>query len=212
MDSTGLPPAFVSTEHLEGVARSFLTKHHPSGEIPIPIEEIVEFGLGLNIIPIPNLYREFSIEGWLSVDRRSISVDQTQLEQFETRFRFTLAHEVSHLILHGDLYSERRLGSLEEWIQHCLSLDPALVDSYEWQARNLAGRILVPEFELIQRARKYLDKIPDELRQNSDPQAILGAVAFPLADDFNVHEVVVQIRLIGDRVGQRLLGKGAQAE
>jgi len=40
-------------------AQNFLTEYHPSFEIPIPIEEIVDVKLGLDIVPINNLYKDF---------------------------------------------------------------------------------------------------------------------------------------------------------
>ena len=34
-------------------AEEFLAAHHPAGELPIPIEELIEFDCGLDIVPIP---------------------------------------------------------------------------------------------------------------------------------------------------------------
>jgi len=43
--------------------------------VPVPIEEIVEFGLGINIIPLPGLHVSHEIDGFLSADMTEISVD-----------------------------------------------------------------------------------------------------------------------------------------
>ena len=51
----------------------------------MPIEEIVEFDLGLDVVPLPNLHRDFQIESWLSHDTKSIFVDLRQCEEMETR-------------------------------------------------------------------------------------------------------------------------------
>jgi hypothetical protein len=63
----------------------FLEAHHPSKVPPVPIEEIVEFSLGMDVVPLPNLYRDFQIESWLSHDTRTIFVDLRQCEEMETR-------------------------------------------------------------------------------------------------------------------------------
>ena len=44
---------YLPYEKLRAVADEFLKQHHPSGELPIPIEKIVEFRLRLDIVPVP---------------------------------------------------------------------------------------------------------------------------------------------------------------
>ena len=44
---------FLPYDRLRVVAESFLNQHHSSGEIPVPIEKIVEFRLHLDIVPVP---------------------------------------------------------------------------------------------------------------------------------------------------------------
>ena len=45
-------------------ANAFLNKHNANLEIPVEIENIIEYDLGLDIIPIPNLQRDFNIDGF----------------------------------------------------------------------------------------------------------------------------------------------------
>jgi len=122
----------------------------------------------------------------------------------ETRYRFSLAHEIGHLLLHSDLCGEVRLGSFEDWILFHEGLDAALRDSLEWQARSLAGRILVPAEPLLLHAQQQIDTVKARLPMGVDFEALFGAVAIPLSDIFNVHEEVVRIRLSGDGIGRRL--------
>jgi len=74
----------------------FLAKYHPSFQLPIPIEGIIEFDLDLDIVPIPNLYRNFSQSGFLSADLTKIFIDEYQYDNFVEKYRFTLAHEIGH--------------------------------------------------------------------------------------------------------------------
>ena len=199
-----MPPKFIRPEDLEALAQRFLSEHHASLEPPVPIEEIVEFDLGLDVVPLPNLHRDFQIESWLSHDTRSIFVDLRQCEEMETRYRFSLAHEVGHLLLHADLYRGSLLTSFEGWLAFHEGLDPILRDNMEWQARSLAGRILVPAAPLLKRAQQLLDRAKKRLPKKVPSEALFGSISIPLADVFRVHEEVVRIRLSGDRLGRRL--------
>ena len=209
MEKSRLPPRRVSPEGLARKAEDFLATHHPAGAIPVPIEEIAEFGLDLNIIPLPNLYKDFGIESWLSADEKSIYVDQFQLENLEPRYRFTLAHELSHLLLHQELYRGIQLGSFEDWLQFQESLDPGQRDDYEWQARNLAGRILVPDRSLMEITATCLARVPKDLRGKLGRRALFGSLSLSICREFKVSSSVVEIRSVGDGVGARVLEKEA---
>ena len=53
-----------SYDELRLIAERFLAEHHPKGTIPVPVEETIEFQLGLNIIPMPGPRRFFDIDGY----------------------------------------------------------------------------------------------------------------------------------------------------
>lgn len=48
----------LSYAELRGASERFLTEHHPFGTTPVPIEEIVEFRFGIDIVPIPQPAQE----------------------------------------------------------------------------------------------------------------------------------------------------------
>ena len=50
-------------------AEEFLLRYHPSRLLPVPIEEIVEFKLGVDIVPIPNLGDPKVMRGGKEVDK-----------------------------------------------------------------------------------------------------------------------------------------------
>ena len=60
-----------SYEDLRKKADEFLKEHHPSGTIPVPIEEIVEFEFRINIVPVLGLQREFEVRSHTGC-RRSV--------------------------------------------------------------------------------------------------------------------------------------------
>ena len=199
-----MPLSFVRPERLEQIASELLTKFHPSLDLPVPIEQIVEFDFGLDIVPVENLYKEYGIEGWLANDMTTIHVDAYQYSNWLFKYRFTLSHELAHLLLHADLYSGKAFGTVEEWLKFQEGLDTALVDRYEWQARNLAGRILVPAEPLVRLAQQALDERRADLPPDVVPGLLWQYLAIPLAPKFEVSDDVVAFRLSGDGIGKRL--------
>jgi Zn-dependent peptidase ImmA (M78 family) len=91
----------LSYEQIRERADDFLKAHNPQMIIPVPIENIAEFSMGINIIPIPGLQKLIDVEGFISSDFSSITVDQFVMEERETRYRFTIAHEIGHLCCAG---------------------------------------------------------------------------------------------------------------
>src|SRR5688572_12853758 len=101
-------------------------------------------------------------------DLRSILVDHHAFmsPRLEYRLRFSVAHEIGHLILHRDMYARLQHTTAKEWFD-CISAIPEVEYGWvEWQAYEFAGRLLVP---------------PDPLREAFDA-AIKSAQAAGYAD------------------------------
>ncbi|MFQ6671843.1 MAG: ImmA/IrrE family metallo-endopeptidase, partial [Candidatus Tectimicrobiota bacterium] len=105
--SPDLDCPYLEYEDIRKEADAFLIEHHPSGTIPVPIEEIVEFELGWDIVPIQGLRRLLDVEGFLSGDRETLWVDEDIWRTFPARYRFTIAHEVGHFIFHPQAFENR---------------------------------------------------------------------------------------------------------
>lgn len=93
---------FRSHQDLEKQAEAFLARYVPERVIPVPIEEIIEVDLGIDITPIPGFARRFGVEGYISNDMQMLIVDEETMKRNPGRYRFTIAHEISHLLLHAD--------------------------------------------------------------------------------------------------------------
>jgi hypothetical protein len=135
---------FLPYESLRKVATDFLTTFHPTGELPVPIEEIVEFGLNLDIVPVPGLQNDFEVDAYLTSDLAEIRVDRFTQEKRPNRYRFSLAHEVGHLLIHKDVFSQLTFSTITEWKSTIASIPEDQYGWIEWQAYCLAGLILVP--------------------------------------------------------------------
>ena len=197
---------FLAYQAIAEAADKFLREYHPSGTIPIPIEAIVEDQLGLDIVPLPNLQRDFEIEGYSSQDLRSIYVDQWILEHRLYRYRYTLAHEVGHMILHGKVFQRLRFESVTEWKAVQTQLDPMDRSALEFQAYDFGGLLLVPREALC---KGFLDKLPiierfiEEAKARELPKAqyiehATNAMADSLGETFQASTDVISRRIRKD--------------
>ena len=122
-------------------AETFLEKYHPSLELPIPIEWIIESDLGLHIHPFPELYRMLRQSGFLSCQRRVIYVDEYQYDNFVEKYRFTLAHEVGHFVMHESIYEGLSFDSEQEFMKWLQSRPREKLYWYEKQKQW--GRVFI---------------------------------------------------------------------
>lgn len=180
-------------KELHRVAEEFLSEYHPEDIPPVPIEQIIETRFKISLIPIPGLLDEFKIDGFISSSLKEISIDEFVYMKRERRARFTLAHELSHLILHRDIILARRVETIENY----KTFRDSMEDEYrwlEWQASCLAGLILVPTVPL--RAQFELSRKQAETAGlNPSTEPAVKYICDYLSDIFNVSAQVVQYRL-----------------
>ena len=146
-----------SYEDLRKKADDFLRMHHSSGSIPVPIEEIVEFDFRINIVPVLGLQREFEVEGFTSGDLKNIYVDEYIYSDRLTRYRFTLAHEIGHVVLHRHLYHAHTFKSVHNWKDFINSMTEEEHSWLEYQGYAFAVLILVPKQNLIKSVSEWMD-------------------------------------------------------
>lgn len=144
---TAFKPRYISYDETRAAAEEFLNEYHAALTIPVPIAEIVEFDLAMEIIPILGLRDEITGEAFLSSDLGAIYVDEDTMKYNPGRYRFSLAHEVAHYWLHDELYQNTKVDSIREWraVQEALGTG---YRNFETQANNFAGLVLVPTDEL----------------------------------------------------------------
>jgi hypothetical protein len=187
---------------LRRFAAEFLRKYNSQDAVPVPIEEIAEISLGLDIIPIPGLQRAFEVDGFIDSDLAAITVDQFVLENRPARYRFTLAHEIGHLYLHREIFEGIKFSSIEEWKKFQLQVCPEDYSWLEWQAYSFAGLVLVPpnhlkeEFEACEIRAKA-----DGLSPGSE--ATLWYICEVLASTFEVSREVIEKRTDKDGLFKR---------
>ena len=135
---------YLPYDKLRVLADQFLQKFHPSRSVPTPIEDIVEFQCEMDIVPVPGLLTNHEIDSSLSHDQATIYVDSFIYSRRPKRYRFSLAHELAHKLLHPDVFGQLRYTTIAEWKQAVAAIDPDQYGFIEFQAYAFAGLILVP--------------------------------------------------------------------
>jgi len=184
-------------------AIKFLAKHPDYNEIPIQIADIIDLDLKMNIAPLPGLRN--LIEGsdaFLSLDKSTIWVDEYISEKQVNRYRFTLAHEVGHMVLHPEIYEVLDFSSTQAAICSILSIPKKVRNDLEWQADEFAGRVLVPQMELKNSFKEEKERA--EIRVHEDmpglnninfARAVEISFTTELSNIFEVSQASMGVRL-----------------
>ncbi|HEX4055366.1 MAG TPA: ImmA/IrrE family metallo-endopeptidase [Tepidisphaeraceae bacterium] len=129
-------------------AAAACSKKHSDGSIPVPIEDIVDVGYRLDLVEEPDLEARFSTLAFITRDLKEIRVDKTVYTRQPYRMRFSLAHELGHLVLHEAVYKQLPFRNSREWKQSMNDLGKADYDELEWQADTFGRLLLVPPNEI----------------------------------------------------------------
>jgi hypothetical protein len=120
---------------------------HPAGrELPVKVLDLAEFDLHLELVPLEGLREQLDIDALLMGNLKSILVDKRAFmsPRLEYRLRFSVAHEIGHLILHRDIYGGLQHATATEWFDYISAIPDVEYGWVEWQAYEFAGRLLVP--------------------------------------------------------------------
>ena len=187
---------YISYSEIGRRAESFLRQNYPSFEIPIPVEDIIELKLGLNIFPFPRLYKDHGLNGFLSRDLSTIHVDEIQYNQFNEKYRYTLAHELGHYVLHKACYDDLTFQSIDDYKRWRISVPAEEISWFETQGEWFAGQLLVPTKQLIDVCHTVVAKHrPVFKKMTSIPDDIWSYISIEIAGYFDVNPPVVEIRI-----------------
>jgi Zn-dependent peptidase ImmA (M78 family) len=178
----------------------FRTRYEPQlNTLPVDVLSVIEIDLGLNIIPFPGLFSNYSVDAAVLHDFSGIYVDQQSYDYLNgqpiwqfNRLRFSLAHELGHIVMHRALVSDHSFKEeqdLLEWQKKTKALR-----GLEWEANEFAGRLLVP----IDRLRSDFDLFVTQI-QSARPQWWTDAdlrnyLAVSLSQKYGVHKEVILCR------------------
>lgn len=181
---------------VENAASELLRKLGRLDSVPVEVEDIVEFEMNLEVRPVLELQRRFTLDGFLGNRSRTVFVDQWVMEHRPSRYRFTLAHEVGHLILHAEVMREVDIQSPEDWNEFHADLGGENRAWFEHQAYWFGGALLVPAGTLTLRYEEALRWASQAgIRPDALSAHIRGTIAGWIAKAFRVSTDVVDRRL-----------------
>ena len=205
MDYSEFKCKWIDPVSLCNVADETRNKYWPESNLPVNAEGIVEFRLRLDIEPINNLLSTIDIDAYLKRDLSGIVVDYDcyMNDKFANRMRFSFAHELGHFFLHKELYFRFGISSPEDWKDFILNVPENEYRSFEWQANEFAGRLLVP-YPVLESEVKKISKV---LKKNNlltflevDSDAVLSRISPTLCKPFGVSTEVIERRVKRERL------------
>ena len=194
---------WIDKEELWERADKFRSEYWPEQSLPVDIEQIVEFSLKLDIVPMHNLQSDNDMEACLKMDLSGIVVDYDRYmnTKYANRMRFSFAHEIGHFILHKHIYNnyKRQIITPEEWKNFIVDMSDTEYRDFEWQANEFAGRLLVPSDKLGAAIGEAYGALKADKKLiaylNKDPDAVLSRVSPQLCRIFGVSESVIERRV-----------------
>ena len=121
-------------------------------EFPVSVEAVCDY-FGVAVVPVAGLFARFRVDAYIAADFRTIYVDEAEYENDSYRYRFSVAHELGHLVLHKEYFSSR-VESYNEWSG---LVGGSVCSMAEFQANYFAGSLLAPEDELIRQFNERFD-------------------------------------------------------
>lgn len=196
---------YFSKDTLEDMAKDILIKvAYLDGAVCL--SDLLSYEVLNNVKLYQNVIssvHEKSLLGRIDFKSNEIFMYKKEVDD-KKRDRFTLAHEISHILLGHSQYLDK--DSLEEGdLDNLEILDNSMVAKLEFQANYLASCLLVPNDQLAKEFSKiysnsglkrrgvfwiYLDNQPEN-------KMIANNIVSKLARYFDVSKSVIRIRLIG---------------
>lgn len=203
---------FLTDAYIASVAESFL-KQNSIKSIPVNIEDIIDLKYQINIVPMPGMLDLAETDGLCSSDCTEIYVDHFIYHKRPFRYRFTLAHELAHTILHKCYYDKMRFSSVTHWVSVIDQIDTWDRDKMEYQAYMFAGMILVPK-EILR--VEFSNQLPLLIQSHIEQAKLNGisredylpvmtdAIANKLSSKFEVSRSVLSKRIVFERLQEEI--------
>lgn len=196
MDYKTIRVLFKDRKEIEKKATSFREKHW-GGSLPVDIEKIIEISLKIKPIIVSNLMSNCDIDALITSDWGSIYVDRDRYmdERYQNRLRFTLAHEIGHMVLHKGLYESFGIKKIEDLYKLIDEIPKEQYSYLEIQAQKFANYLLISREKLEVLRKKEIKKIPEEQMGNFDTKTLNSYLANPLSKIFGVSNEAIEIAL-----------------
>lgn len=147
----------MTNQELIQKANEFLTKYNSKKQIPVPIEEIVELSCNFKVISAPGLKELLETDSYICIDQRIIVIDDLIYRKYQSRSRFSYAHEIAHFCLHRDLEGFSQITTRDDYKNFQISISNEERKRIEYQAYRFAGYVLLPRDIFNNEVNKFIE-------------------------------------------------------
>jgi len=192
----------LGLEDIRKEAESFRRLHCGEG-LPVDIDLAVE-KTGIRVVPLPRMREECKKDACVSPygDTIWVTYDPHTNSFFDVRTRFSMAHEVAHLILHRPFFEWMR-GRYDDnpldWVREIRQQSEQYYASQlEREADEFAGRLLVPVICLREQFKTVLAEVGStvqDLRRHNDYD-VRNRLALKIHKKFAVSVQCLAMRLL----------------
>lgn len=186
---------YLSYLEIEKEADGFARQYNSAGTIPVPVEDILELDLCLRVETHKGLFKNLSIDAFLSTDFTELHIDEDHYLGQTNRSRFTVAHEIGHYVLHREYAQSSK--SIADWKTFILSAGQER-ELAEYQANDFAGCLLMPRDLALEQFEKHKKTATDRFKQAGlnapNDSTLIEYTSNELAKFFDVSDQVAQIR------------------
>lgn len=174
--------------------------------LPVDVLTVVEVRLKLDVIPFPDLLNHFCVDAAIVPDFTGIYVDADSYKYLEgkplkhfNRLRFSLAHELGHILMHRDLAPAGGFQKIDDFWSWMRAYQ---ADRYtlEQQANEFAGRLLVPIDRLTADFDAFSERAKTAFPDFGANDALRNAFCEQLGDTYGVSSKVVSMRLCREEI------------
>jgi len=171
-------------------------EEHWGTEIPVDIEKIIDFKLGIDVVPISGLRSQCDTDALIASNWQQIYVDNGHYtdDRYQSRIRFSLAHEIGHFVLHKALWEKLGIKSISDFYKVYDVFPEGDYSIIESQANKFAGHLLVPR-SVLAIHRDNLLKSKPTLTSGIEKKSLIMYISIPLAKIFDVSEKTLEISL-----------------
>jgi hypothetical protein len=201
MDYKDFSIPFIDNLSIKDSADAFRNKYW-NNTVPVDIEKIIDFKMGINIIPSPGLQILCDVDALIYSDWKSIIVDYNKYfdDRYQNRLRFSYAHEIGHFILHKNIHKSLNIKSINDFQKFIKEIPQIQYAHLETQANKFANYLLIPRERLVIEKEKIIKikEINDLINSGKlDNKTVNPYLAIPLSKIFGVSLDAMEIALDG---------------
>lgn len=190
---------FHSDDELEELAIKFHEGRRKK-TFPFNVETYLNLEFDYHIVPAPRLEAGCRIDTALIACLKIIRIDEKIYERQPLRARFSLAHELSHLILHKDVIEKlvallQASNKTDEYSSIISVLPEKAHNRAEWQAQHFGGCLLAPKNLLTEKlANAIKNRFQTTLNDKLDSEDI-SIICHDLSNFFQMTKEAMVVRI-----------------